>query len=888
MPDFDPRAYEDEVLKPLRRRMPHLPDDLLTRYAVDPTMNAAALRERIDSVVRLWNKQAMRAGPLGLVSQQLIREHEELLASKDPTTPEFWRTWGAERGRTLGSAIDDVASLLMASHGALGVITQNQLRAAAAAHGALGDAELDQARRKAGLQVVEPVELPTAAGMRGQLKVLENALLAAGVESIPQLLFPELTSFGLLGGLTVTAPAKCTASLTHEAATARMLELDKMPDTAKVRAERGAVGILVTEGKAGVDLTVLALFHLLQLVREKQAEGAPARTLFSLLTRSKLQPTDAGHITVSLLAEGGTRRDPVAAVTELLAEGKLVAAQQVAAGLPGADGDAARDAVTRQREQVENLRKGAAEDMRLGRDEQAGSRLREALSLAADLPGLVEELATVPATPVLGVSASADGCGVRIAWRPAPDHATVFRVVRGNGRNPVDPDDGTEIPVKAGHATADAAPPVGRRVHYAVFARVASGRWSRPACAAVQVVPPVTDIVIEGGNRVVTGRWRVHPDVATVEVRRTTGTPTGVGEPVAIERNGAFRDESVVDGVQYYYTLVASYPPASGGAAVRSVPVVQRGATRLEAKPVTSLTVTAAGGGSLMVRLSWKQRPGSEIVIRRSNQSCPWEYGELVAPVELRTYGTELDGQFTLKGESMTLVAAVPPGRSYFVPFTTGTQGVIRGQDASIDLIDPVRRVRAQRFGDDIRVTWLWPDEVSAAEVAWTGGRRRITLQQYREDGGCQLRSVPGVTRVEVGAVVIGVGDGSRSLAISVEVDDRPPQLSYQLRRHYQLRRRGHRLVGEVKCTVTLSAAETVPGATLILVGSSGAVMPLSVDAGIELLRKPVLVEAGVPVVLPEVTVPGELRKPYWLRCFLAEPASVLLVDPPVSQLKVS
>jgi len=882
---FDPRAYEDEVLKPLRRHLPHLPDDLLNRYAVDVTMDASALRERIDTVVRLWNKQAMRAGPLGLVSQQLIREHEELLASHDPATPEFWRAWRAERSRKLGSAIDEVASLLRESHGALGVITRNQLRAAAAAHGAVGDAELYQATRKAELTVVEPVELPTAAGMRGQLKGLTNALLAAGVGSIPELLFPELTSFGLLGGLTVTpTPAGRRVSLTHEAATARMLELDKMPDTTKIRAERGAVGILVTEGKAGVDLTSLALFHLLQVVREKHAEGAPARTLFSLLTRSKLQPADAGRIIVSLLAEGGTRRDPAAAVAELLAEGRLVAAQQSAAALPGADGDAARAAVTRQREQVENLRTGAAEDLRAGRDEQAGARLREAMSLAADLPGLAEELATVPAAPVLGVSASADGGGVRVAWRPAPDHgqATVFRVVRGNGRDPVDPDDGTEIPVKAGHATADAAPPVGRRVHYAVFARVASGRWSRPACAAVQVVPPVTDVVIEGGNRVVTGRWRVHPDVATVEVRRTTETPDGAGEPVAVERNRAFRDESVVDGVQYYYTLVASYLPASGGTAMRSALVVERGATRLEAKPVTSLTVTAAGGGSPTVRLSWQQRPGSEIVIRRSHQPCPWEYGEFVAPVELQTYGTEFDGQLSRKGESMTLVASVPPGRSWFVPFTTGPQGGLRGQDASIDLFDPVRRVRAQRFGDDIRVTWLWPDEVSAAEVAWTGGRRRITLQQYREEGGCELRSVPGVTRVEVSAVVLGSGDEVRSPAISVEVDDRPPQLSYQLRR------RGHRLAGGVKCTVTLSGAEAVRGATLILVGSSGAVMPLSADAGIELLRESVVVEAGVPVVLPEVPVPGVLRKPYWLRCFLAEPAPALLVDPPVGQLKVS
>ena len=36
-----------------------------------------------------------------------------------------------------------------------------------------------------------------------------------------------------------------------------------------------------------------------------------------------------------------------------------------------------------------------------------------------------------------------------------------------------------------------------------------------------------------------------------------------------------------------------------------------------------------------------------------------------------------------------------------------------------------------------------------------------------------------------------------------------------------------------------------------------------------------------------EAAVPS-LPRPYWLRCFLPEPAPALLVDPPVDQLKVT
>ncbi|MGH3974631.1 MAG: hypothetical protein ACRDS9_15075, partial [Pseudonocardiaceae bacterium] len=184
MTGFNPRVYEDQVLKPLRRRLPRLPDDLLTRYAVDMAMNSVALRERIDSVVRLWNKAALKAGPTGLVCQQLLREHEELKrsATVDFTDPQWWRAWEQARHQQLGSDITDLVALLQSSHGELGVITRNQLRAAAAAHPTLGDTEIDQARTTAGLRVVEPVQLPTAAGMRGRFESLNTTLLAAGVD----------------------------------------------------------------------------------------------------------------------------------------------------------------------------------------------------------------------------------------------------------------------------------------------------------------------------------------------------------------------------------------------------------------------------------------------------------------------------------------------------------------------------------------------------------------------------------------------------------------------------------------------------------------------------------------------------------------------------------
>jgi hypothetical protein len=905
---FDPRSYEDQVLKPLRRRLPHLPDDLLTRYAVEPTMDPTALSERIASVVRLWNKAAMQAGPTGLVCQQLLREHDELERNgAGLRNPQWWQSWARARHQQLDSDIAELAALLRASHGELGVITHNQLRVAAAAHPTLGDTEIEAASKAGGLRIVEPVELPTKAGMSGRFESLTAKLLAAGVDSIPRLLFPDLSTFGLLGGFTVT-PADGDAALSQRLAEKRAVHLDTMPDSPTTRAQREAVGILLSAAKGGTDLTALALFHLLGDVREKHAHGAQPRTLFTLLTRRGLRSDDAGRVVVSVLAESALRSanpDPLTAVTDLLGGGKLIAAHQLATTLAGPVGAKARDAVRRQREQVDNLRRDAAEDLRTGRDEQARRQLREALRLACDLPELATELAKVPAAPVAAVTANPDGVGVHIAWRPAPDHddGTTFRVVRREDRPPAGVDDGHEILAGSpysingysttGYSINDEAPPVGRPVHYAVFASTVSseagspraGPWSLPVCAAVQVVPPVTDVVIEGGRDLITGRWRIHPGVATVEVHRTAGVSGERGEPVptqdmTVQRNRRFCDETAVEGVAYFYTLTACYPHPDGTGALRSAPVVVRGAIRPEVRPVAALTATAAPGTDLAVRLSWSQSPGSEIVIRRSPRACPWEYGQVVALAELASYGDELDGTFTAKGESMTLIALLPPGRSYCVPFTLDIDGATRGQDAVVDLADPVHRLRAQRFGDDIRITWCWPEAVSAAQVRWAGGSRRITLQQYRDEGGCQLRGVPAVSRVEVGAVMLGDSGECRSPTTSVLVEERAPQLSYQLRR------RGTRLTGGVRCVVTLSGAEPVPGVTIIIVAAPGYAMPPSPDAGVELLRQRVVIDPATPVVL-EAPVP-RLPKPYWLRCFLAEPAPAQLLDPPLRQLKVS
>jgi actin-like ATPase involved in cell morphogenesis len=321
VPGFDVKAYEDGVLKPLRPKVPNLPDDLLTRYAVQPGMDPAALRERVDAVLMLWNKHAMRSGPLGLVCKLLVKEHKELEAGgSDPRTPQFWTQWTAAREQRVGGQIDEVVARLTATFGRLGVVTAALLEATASDLSGLGDADLARAAQKAKLRVVEPASLPTAAGMRQSFSTLAKAMAMSGAASVPALLYPGLTGFGLLGGL--TAPPGRPLALDRAAAQARNQELEKLPDDPTVRAQKQAVGILANEAGHGTDLGALALYHLLAEVRARRAQGAQPVVLYSLLAARGLVAAEAALVAVTVFAEGGApARDPMTDVTGPLAAG---------------------------------------------------------------------------------------------------------------------------------------------------------------------------------------------------------------------------------------------------------------------------------------------------------------------------------------------------------------------------------------------------------------------------------------------------------------------------------------------------------------------------------------------------------------------------------------
>ena len=886
MATFDPKSYEEAVVKPLRRWSGRLPDDLVSRYAIDLAMSDAEVVARLGEIRAQWHKGAQSTGKATSVrslykaflraDEELRREHGDRLGRIS-----WWREHSRARAGQQQGQIGDLAQTLRTSFGELKLISPSQLEATMrAAYAALAPEEVDQALAAAGIERTTPLELPKSSGLPDTTyRALRQHLIDAQAAGVPQLLFGELAGFRVLGSFTCRPPQP--TGLSADAVRQAVDRENRRAVTAS-QASRAALGVLSTAVRDGVDLRRLTLFHLLDDIRRHHAQGAPAGALVKQLVAARLDADEARMAVFSVRNESG----PVASasgldlVRELLADGQLIAAKQALVAVTDAeDAVIARGLVETRLAEVQGLRTAALAAMRDGDESTAAAQLRQAVALATDDEDIAGQLRRIPPPPVLEPSAQPDGVGARVSWRAAPGHdeTTRYRVVRKSGRVPVDPTDGHVVQDGTGTAVVDSAVPAGRPVGYAVFAATEDGPWSRPAGVTVEVFPPVYDVRLTEERGVVDGNWQVHPDALSVQVCR--GGPTGAAVPTSGKTG--FRDRT--PAVDRSYTITTTYRRADGSQA-GSPAVSARAVDSGRVQPVTALhlaPVQSDHGPAIAVR--WRQPADAEVVVRRAVLPCPWEFGAVVPADELAGYGDEVRGRLDTDGEWRTLTASPPTGVFHYVPFTVCPGGAVRGADNTLGIALPVTGLRYQRFGSELVLSWTWPERVGTAEIRWTGpadsGGSRLTQQRYQTDGGCRIRCGTGEIRVQVRSVVAAEGGECYSPDAEIAVPERAPAVRYTV----ELTRRPLRgALARVRF-----ASDSAVRCTVLVVAAHGVVMPRRATDGQVVLRGHAELHTGQDV---EMTVElPRLSRPYWVRCFLGdEPATVRLVDPPTSQLKVS
>ena len=893
---LDPVAYEKEVVRPLRGVYGAIPRDLLTRYAVDLSMTEEQLRQRVDAVVALWNKKARSSSSASPVYRAFQQAHDELTRQREVRLydPRWWRQQAGEWTGLVEKEVAALADEIRQLYGSVGFVLPGQIAGLDRLHPDLRGAGVRRALDMARIPTVEPEQLPQQSGLdRSSYERLTLTLEEAGAATIPHLVHPRVREVRLFRD--PDAPGTALTRLDKSALEQRVQAVEAEANSARSRAATAALGILRTAAASGTDLRQLALFHILGQVRGTRTAGQPAMLTLRSLHDLGMARHDARVITASLLALEGASAAPAGPndVRRLIAVGQLAEARRLAAALPARDpeSDAAREVLAQAEARVNELITAARSALARGDKAEAARCAAEARSLASDDPVVTGFADAFPPPSPQDVAVVAEGLGVKLSWRPVPgDPAAIrYRVVRCGGRAPVAPGDGAVVAEGTETTIADALPPAAEPLSYGVFAASGRGGWSSPAVCTTEILPPVAEVATQVARDAVRCTWQMHSATTAVVIRRGRGqAPRGPrdGEPVRSDGT-EFTDTGLSPGVTYCYAITAVYRDR-GGREQLAAPVVVTATPQQEARPVASLRTELLPGDDESLpraRISWRQPEGAEVRILRAGAPCQWPFGTRVPAADVWSYGQEVTGEHTLRDGRAELTAELPWGHLVLTPFVFSGDSAIVGQDASLDITTAIGAVSYERRGPELLLSWAWPDRTSQADVRWRGpggtGRRRVTRgERARDDGWMRIPVTEDALQVEVCAVEIGPPDVIASPRV-IRVPAVGAALSYDIAWKPVLPGLTAR-----ECQVRVDALSGRHEATILAVAKTGVARPARADDGMVVAQARVKVSADLPAAFP-VTVPKNIRKPYWLCCFLADGGEGTLIDPPVTHMKV-
>ena len=253
----------------------------------------------------------------------------------------------------------------------------------------------------------------------------------------------------------------------------------------------------------------------------------------------------------------------------------------------------------------------------------------------------------------------------------------------------------------------------------------------------------------------------------------------------------------------------------------------------------------------------------------------------------------------------MTCELAMPSARAFVTPMTFREEEAAVGGYVEVTKGAPVRGLSARRFGEEVRLTWDWPDEAVAVHVAWqpsgapddesvpSAGRQQRTCSRRAYDANGGFAAVMGYAAQRVGVWAVFPGPDGEVVTgpTETEVPAGGIPVNYDVQRVpgfgglLDLVRRKRRR----KLLVHATRRCVLPD--LIVVESRHPGIPLGPNGGVPVARI-----AGRPMdpgTSVEVVVELGEKGPSWLACFVdpARPAAargrVTLNPPPYARLQV-
>jgi len=162
---------------------------------------------------------------------------------------------------------------------------------------------------------------------------------------------------------------------------------------------------------------------------------------------------------------------------------------------------------------------------------------------------------------------------------------------------------------------------------------------------------------------------------------------------------------------------------------------------------------------------------------------------------------------------------ALPSGRTWFTAVTSGVGRAVLGATTAVSAMAAVRDLQARRYGNDIQLSWDWPDGCHECQVGWrqSGSSAQVTGRatcgdwEFRNCGGFLVEGGPGPVTVWVRAILRTPAGPIESTAQEAEVPGADVIVWYRFQRprRWPLDRRAH---------LVLTASQTCELPALVVV----------------------------------------------------------------------
>jgi len=380
---------------------------------------------------------------------------------------------------------------------------------------------------------------------------------------------------------------------------------------------------------------------------------------------------------------------------------------------------------------------------------------REWIRFARSFPHHPHANALPVPQPPAEVKATVMESSIALSWKASPSpEISDYLVLRRNGGEPTyTVNDGWKLESKSCQA-ADVGPPPGQNLHYAVYAR-RGDKMSSPAHgqSAVLLTSKIEEAHAGPGDKQITLSWKMAKGSKGTRIEKLEA-----GKWITLASKSMNQvthiDDKVTNGQTYRYRLRGIYLDTSGRELPSSETELPPVTPAEPPKAVVDLTAERINNESIV--LTWTvPATGTRFALLAADHPPNNTKENTLAWADALALGKAISGLDSYSGraeyhEKFTKC-------KFFIPITERNGIAVIGRTCqAMPFVPGVWNLKAKRAGDDLHVTWEWPDGCQECLVCYRvdrypespndAGANKATVTQaaYRQEGVHVIRRVGG------------------------------------------------------------------------------------------------------------------------------------------------